>query len=297
MPSARKAGVPPEVLQEWEADFRKKKAEQKKSGGKKLPSGSVQYTHDGVTYTAKWADQGKGTINFPEAAYEASVEGSRSRRGERQKIKLGEAEQLMQQYRYEDAKMLSEYMGQQIDVEHGIPIAKGGFSNDPNNLGFATRETNLAKGDKLGGSEYNRALGEHKYLSELANQLRAERGSIKFATDRFARGLTRTLLPSAGGAAVSVMLGAEDLQAREQLAEQDPSFLNVLQRDLARTEMASDIAGAVPSPISPATEITGLAAGGGNLIIDAARDPIGALKAVGGGIRYMANEYILGVPN
>lgn len=183
MPSARKAGVPPEVLQEWEADFRKKKAEQAKSGGKKLPSGSVQYTHDGVTYTAKYVGKNR-SVNFPEAAYEARVEGSRSRKGEQQKIKLSEAEQLMQQYRYEDAKMLSEYMGQPIDVDHNIPIAKGGFSNDPNNLGLTTRETNLAKSDKLGGSDYNRALGEHKYLSELANQLRSVRGAITFAANK-----------------------------------------------------------------------------------------------------------------
>ena len=181
MPSARKAGVPPEVLQEWEADFRKKKAEQAKSGGKKLPSGSVQYTYDGVTYTAKYVGKNR-SVNFPEAAYEARVEGSRSRRGEQQKIKLSEAEQLMQQYRYEDAKMLSEHMGQPIDVDHNIPIAKGGFSNDPNNLGLTTRETNLAKSDKLGGSDYNRALGEHRYLSELANKLRSEKGSIRFGS-------------------------------------------------------------------------------------------------------------------
>lgn len=181
MPSARKAGVPPEVLQEWEADFRKKKAEQAKSGGKKLPSGSVQYTHNGVTYTAKYVGKNR-SVNFPEAAYEARVEGSRSRRGEQQKIKLSEAEQLLDQYRYEDAKMLSEYLGQPIDVDHTIPIAKGGFSNDPNNKGLVTRETNLAKSDKLGGSDYNRALGEHRYLSELANKLRSERGSIRFGS-------------------------------------------------------------------------------------------------------------------
>ena len=181
MPSARRAGVPPEVLQEWEADFRKKKAEQAKSGGKKLPSGSVQYEHNGTVYTAKFSGPNR-SVSFPEAAYEARVEGSRSRKGERQKIKLSEAERLMQQYRYEDAKMLSEHMGQQIDVDHNIPIAKGGFSNDPNNLGLTTRETNLAKSDKLGGSDYNRALGEHRYLSELANKLRSERGSIKFGS-------------------------------------------------------------------------------------------------------------------
>ena len=58
MPSARRAGVPPEVLKEWEADFRQKKAEQAKAGTKRLPSGSVQYEYDGVIYTAKYVGKG-----------------------------------------------------------------------------------------------------------------------------------------------------------------------------------------------------------------------------------------------
>ena len=125
----------------------------------------------------------------------------------------------------------------------------------------------------------------------------ANRGTIRFAKGRFARGLTRTLLPSAATGAASVLLGAQDLQAREQLAEQDPSFLNKLQRDLARTEMASVVAGTVPGPQTAVTEPVGMGSGIANLVIDAARDPIGALKAVRGGISFITNEYILGVPN
>lgn len=124
-----------------------------------------------------------------------------------------------------------------------------------------------------------------------------EKGSIRFKPGKFRRGLTRLALPSVAGSALSLALGAEDVKAREQLAEQDPSFINVLQRDLAYAERAADIAGAVPNPASPVAETTGLLAGGGNLLIDAARDPIGALQTIGGGIKFVANEYVLGVPN
>jgi hypothetical protein len=255
MPSARKAGVPPEVLQEWEADFRKKKAEQAESGGKKLPSGSVQYTYNDVTYTAKFSGPNRN-VSFPEAAYEARVEGSRSRKGEQQKIKLSEAEQLLQQYRYEDAKMLSEYLGQPIEVEHGIPISKGGFSNDPNNLGLATRETNLTKRDKLGGSEYNRALEENKYLSNLANELRSERGAIKF------RRSAVTGMAAAGIAALGPLgtaVSAAETAGRKEIADETGNPIDRAQQYISGASLAADAASYAPPLTVPATIVsTGL---------------------------------------
>jgi len=255
MPSARKAGVPPEVLQEWEADFRQKKADQQKAGGKKLPSGSVQYTYNNVTYTAKYVGKNRA-VNFPEAAYEAKVEGARSRKGEQQKIKLSEAEQLLQQYRYEDAKMLSEYLGQQIEVEHGIPVSKGGFSNDPNNLGLATKETNLTKSDKLGGSEYNRALDEHKYLSNLANELRSERGAIKF------RRSAVTGMAAAGIAALGPLgtaVSAAETAGRKEIADITGNPVDRVQQYISGASLAADAASYAPPLTVPATIVsTGL---------------------------------------
>ena len=256
MPSARKAGVPPDVIEKWTADFKKKKAEQKEAGGNKLPSGSVQYSHDDVTYTAKWTNQAKGYVGFTEAAYEAKVEGARSRKGEQQKIKLSEAEQLLQQYRYEDAKMLSEYLGQPIEVEHGIPVSKGGFTNDPNNLGFATKETNLAKSDKLGGSEYNRALEEHKYLSNLANELRAERGAIKF------RRSAVTGMAAAGIAALGPLgtaVSAAETAERTKIADETGNIVDRVQAGISGLSLAADAASYVPVATIPATVVsTGL---------------------------------------
>jgi hypothetical protein len=193
MPSARKAGVPPEVLQEWEADFRQKKAEQKKTGGRKLPSGSVQYTYNGVTYTAKYVGKNR-SVNFPEAAYEARVEGQRSRKGEQQKIKLTPMEQLMNDYKYQDAALLTEASGQRHVVDHIDPIDAGGFSNAPWNLQVLTEPTNAAKSNTLGGAIGATAREESRYLADLAGQLRGMRGTVGFSP--FMTGVT---LPPLGG--------------------------------------------------------------------------------------------------
>lgn len=106
------------------------------------------------------------------------------------------------------------------------------------------------------------------------------------------RGLARTVLPSAGLGAASLALGAGDAQAREDRAKQDPSFLNNLQAGLARTEQAADVAGLVPGPQSAVSEPVGLGAGLTNMAIDVARDPMGTIEAVGGGIKWLANEFL-----
>jgi hypothetical protein len=122
-------------------------------------------------------------------------------------------------------------------------------------------------------------------------------GELVLKRNPFANRLTRLVLPSAGGAVLSATLGAQDLQAREAAVAEDPSFINKLQRDLTKTEIAADVVGAVPSPATPAAEVTGLGAGLTNLTIDVVRDPMGALQAVGGGIKYLADEFVLGVPS
>lgn len=99
--------------------------------------------------------------------------------------------------------------------------------------------------------------------------------------------LTRLALPSTAGGVLSAALGTQDLQAREAVVAEDPSFINKLQRDLTKTEIGADIAGAVPSPITPAAEVTGFGAGLTNIGIDVARDPIGTLQAVGGSFKWL----------
>jgi len=107
-------------------EFRKLKAEAKaKDSIKKLPQKALQHTYNGVTYTGKWS--GKNSVSWPQASYEAKVEGARSRKGEQQKIQLSSIELVDQ--KYADANFLSNLMGQKIVVDHVIPIGQKGFSN------------------------------------------------------------------------------------------------------------------------------------------------------------------------
>lgn len=118
--------------------------------------------------------------------------------------------------------------------------------------------------------------------------------SARFSTKGVvARGLARSILPSAALGGVSLALGAGDVQAREKRAQQDPSFINKFQAGLARTEQAADVAGLVPGPQALVSEPVGFGAGLTNVAIDVARDPIGTLQAVGGSLKYIANEFVL----
>ena len=271
MPSARRAGVPPEVLKEWEADFRQKKAEQAKAGTKRLPSGSVQYEYDGVTYTAKYAGPNR-SVSFPEAAYEAKVEGARSRKGEQQKIKLSSLEQKMVDQRYKDAQMLSKHLGQKIVVDHIIPIEKGGFSNDPNNLQLITETTNARKSNSM--EWYNAALEESKYLSSMANDLDGgvdvKGGSATIKASRFAKpaGLAAAGVLALGplGTAAS----AAETVERERIAQETQDPLDKFQAGVSKFSLGADIASYAPPAAVPAT-IASTGADILNLVIDGGR--------------------------
>jgi len=281
MPSARRAGVPPEVLKEWEADFRQKKAEQAKAGTKRLPSGSVQYEYDGVTYTAKYAGPNR-SVSFPEAAYEAKVEGARSRKGEQQKIKLSSLEQKMVDQRYKDAQMLSKHLGQKIVVDHIIPIEKGGFSNDPNNLQLITETTNARKSNSM--EWYNAALEESKYLSSMANDLDGgvdvKGGSATIKASRFAKpaGLAAAGILALGplGTAASA---AETIE-RERIAQETQDPLDQFQAGVSKFSLGADIASYAPPAAIPATiastgaDILNLVIDGGRAMLSNSNNPI-----------------------
>jgi len=196
MPNASVAGVPRKVIQEWTADFKKQKAEAKAKGMKKLPDKALQHTYNGVTYTGKWS--GRNSVSWPQSSYEAKVEGSRSRKGEQQKIQLSSIEQKLVDQKYEDAKFLSNLMGQKIIVDHIIPINKKGFSNDPNNLGLLTDSTNSRKSDST--DWYNAALEESQYLSDLAfkesSKFDFNGSSAKLNVNAI---MTRANMPALGG--------------------------------------------------------------------------------------------------
>jgi len=280
MPSARRAGVPPEILKEWEADFRQKKAEQVKAGTKRLPSGSVQYEYDGVTYTAKYVGKNR-SVNFPEAAYEAKVEGARSRRGEQQKIKLSSLEQKMVDQKYKDAQMLSKHLGQKVVVDHIIPIEKGGFSNDPNNLQLITETTNGRKSNSM--EWYNAASEESKYLSSMANDLDGgvdvKGGSATIKASRFAKpaGLAAAGVLALGplGTAASA---AETIE-RERIAQETQDPLDKFQAGVSKFSLGADIASYAPPAAIPATvastgaDILNLVIDGGRAFLNMKSDP------------------------
>lgn len=195
MPNASVAGVPPEEIKKWTADFKKQKAEAKAKGIKKLPNKALQHTYNGVTYTGKLSGT---TVSWPQSSYEAKVEGSRSRKGEQQKIQLSSIEQKLVDQKYEYAKVLSNLMGQKIVVDHIIPIGKKGFSNDPNNLQLLTDRTNSRKSDST--EWYNAALEESQYLSNLAfkesSKFDFNGSSAKLNVNAI---MTRANMPALGG--------------------------------------------------------------------------------------------------
>lgn len=151
MPNASVAGVPRKIIQEWKNDFLNKKKQQQETNSNKLTSGEAQYTHNGITYTAKYSGgenkAGVKYVSFPQSAYEAQVEGARSRKGEQQKIKLSSIEQIMVDNYYEEAQKRG------LHVDHRIPISAGGPSNAPWNIGLMQPEENLRKSD-LQGNDY-----------------------------------------------------------------------------------------------------------------------------------------------
>lgn len=271
MPSARRAGVPPEVLKEWEADFRQKKAKQTKAGTKRLPSGSVQYEYGGVTYTAKYSGSNR-SVSFPEAAYEARVEGARSRKGEQQKIQLSSLEQKMVDQKYKDAQMLSKHLGQKVVVDHIIPIEKGGFSNDPNNLQLITETTNGRKSNSM--EWYNAASEESKYLSSMANDLDGgvdvKGGSATIKASRFAKpaGLAAAGILALGPLGTTASF-AETVE-RERIAQETQDPLDQFQAGASKFSLGADIASYAPPAAIPAT-IASTGADVLNLVIDGGR--------------------------
>ena len=256
MPNASRAGVPPEVIAEWKADFKKKKAEQKKAGGKKLPSGAAQYTYNGVTYTAKWSGS---SIGFPEASYEAANSGARGRNTSKQRIKLSSVEQMMVDNKYDDARLLTEESGIKHVVDHNVPVKHGGFSNAPWNLNVLKESTNAAKSDKVGGPTERAALAESAHNTQVAEQLRqlkAERGAIKFQRSAV------TGLAAAGIAALGPLgtaVSAAETAGRKEIADETGNPVDRVQQYISGASLAADVASYAPPLTVPATIVsTGL---------------------------------------
>ena len=133
--------------------------------------------------------------------------------------------------------------------------------------------------------------GVSKTTSTLAKKLSAVNGAVengvngvngtkdyveKLAISKVGKGsktlgrVGRVLLPSALGAGAAVLSGM-DVKAREAKANGSGKWIDKLQHNIAKAELATDIAGAVPGPQSLITEPINLAAGLSNLFIDGVR--------------------------
>jgi hypothetical protein len=133
--------VPAEVLDPIVKAYEKFKKNYKG----KPPSGSAQFEYEGVTYTLKRG--GRNSKYYAVPAWREARD-SRNREGQKrnQKIKLSSIEKMMVDNIYEEGSKRN------LEVDHDIPIAKGGPSNAPWNLKLRTSEVNGSKGDTIGGN-------------------------------------------------------------------------------------------------------------------------------------------------
>jgi len=107
----------------------------------------------------------------------------------------------------------------------------------------------------------------------------SDNSAIKFLTK------SRMFVPAVAG--VGALLSANDALAREEAYKKDPSFINGVQRNISKVEVAADVAGVVPGPHSAVVEPVGFGAGATNTIIDALRsDLIKKMKMVRGALHF-----------
>tara|TARA_R100000700_G_C3153379_1_gene131374 strand:+ start:43 stop:1281 length:1239 start_codon:yes stop_codon:yes gene_type:complete len=133
-------------------------------------------------------------------------------------------------------------------------------------------------------SEIAQELAEENKLNKLIqNGSNGTNGVVKNGTsdlvNKLAIGKTkgktlgrigRWVAPSVLGGGMALLTGL-DVKAREAKAKKTNKFLDKLQANIAKAELATDIAGAVPGPQSLITEPINFAAGGANLLIDGVR--------------------------
>ena len=93
-----------------------------------------------------WHGDGKGGYKLDPQAKRAQTQAIRKGRKTSQQIKLSSAEQMMVDNLFEEASRRN------LEVEHKIPLSKGGPSNAPWNLGLMAPEENRRKGDIVGGN-------------------------------------------------------------------------------------------------------------------------------------------------
>lgn len=237
--------VPEEIFQQELFKYLQRKEEN--PDAKKV---KAQFNYKGKNYTFQKSRSSSG-YQIKHSSERVAKEAKRRGKTHDQAIPLGKIEQMMVDNYYEEAQKRG------LQVDHKIPIARGGPSNAPWNLGLMTAEENAAKAERIGG--------QYKY-----EPLEPNRGSI-----RFRRGIVTSL--AAGGVAALGPLGtaasAAETTERVRIADETGDVLDRVQAGISGFSLAADTASYVPVATIPAT-IASTAADAINVGIDTVRGMI-----------------------
>jgi hypothetical protein len=132
--------VPEEVFQKELLDYLKRKEANPEAKRVK-----AQFNYKGKNYTFQRSAASSG-YQIKRSSERVAKEAKRRGLYHDQAVPLGEIEQMMVDNYYEEAQKRG------LQVDHKIPIARGGPSNAPWNLGLMTPKENAAKAERIGGS-------------------------------------------------------------------------------------------------------------------------------------------------
>jgi hypothetical protein len=128
--------VPESVYQKRLKEYLNPRGDDKKS--------RASFRYNGETYSIH-AD-GRGGWKLDPQARRTEQQAQREGRKRGQEVKLSSAEKMMVDNYYQEASRRG------LQVDHRIPLDKGGPSNAPWNLGLMTKRENQSKSNRIGGN-------------------------------------------------------------------------------------------------------------------------------------------------
>jgi hypothetical protein len=236
--------VPEEVFQKELFNYLKRKKENPDAKRVK-----AQFSYEGKNYTFQKSNSSSG-YQIKRSSERVAKHAKRRGKARNQAIPLGEVEKMMVDNYYQEAQKRG------LQVDHKIPISRGGPSNAPWNLGLMIPEENAAKADRIGG--------QYKY-----EPLEVTKGAVRFAKPASLAAAGIFALGPLGTAA-----SAAETVERERIAQETQNPLDQFQAGLSKFSLGADIASYAPPAAIPAT-IASTGADVLNLIIDGGRVMLG----------------------
>jgi len=163
-----KYDIPFEVLEQERLRVKALRAE--KTGGR-LKDGEAQFVHDGITYTLSPNKLSRHGLEVKVASKEAAKESRRRGIRKGQSIDATPEQRQRHQQLYDERDLISRATGQRYEVDHILPIKKGGISNDPDNEQIVLGSINGAARDATEGPLYEAKMENAKVTRELLNRL------------------------------------------------------------------------------------------------------------------------------